>query len=69
MEPVKNNPLATALIGIITGAVCFGFVLLAHHSGLALSELTQDGLILGGMASMGVGAYGARHMPTDGGGK
>lgn len=64
MKPVKSNPVATALIGILTGVVCFAFVLLAKRAGLTLSELQADGLILGGMASMGVGAYGARYVPT-----
>jgi hypothetical protein len=31
--------------------------------GLQLADLTQEGLILGGMASAGVGIYGAKKLP------
>lgn len=63
-KPARLSPLATAVTGIVAGVICLGFALLAHRAGLPLSELTRDGLILGGMASMGVGAWGARNMPT-----
>jgi hypothetical protein len=62
----KVPPLATALVGVLTGAVCLSFAALAHHIGMPLSELTREALILGGLASMGVGAFGARLMPTKG---
>jgi hypothetical protein len=61
---MKPSPLATAAFGIVTGIICLGFVVVAHHVGLPLSDLTKEGLIVGGMASMGVGAWGARQMPT-----
>lgn len=52
------------LVAGIVGAVsCFGFVLLAHRSGLQLGETVQDGLILGGAVSAGVSIYGAKQLP------
>ena len=60
----KKAPHFAAFSGLLTGVVCLGFVLLAHRLGLQLSELLSDALIFGGLASMGVGAAGARFMPV-----
>ena len=49
--------------GLVGGVACFGFVLVAKVVGLQLSELAQEGLILGGMASAGVSIYGAKKLP------
>jgi len=62
----KATPFITAVSGIATGVICLGFVLLAKRMGLELSETVSSALILGGLASMGVGAAGARYMPTKG---
>lgn len=62
---MKPTPLATAILGVVGGVLCFVFVLAAHRIGLQLSELVSDGLILGGAASMGVGVWGAKRMPTE----
>lgn len=62
----KPSPLATAILGLAAGVIALGFVLAAHRLGLALTQTTQDGLIFGGLASMGVGAWGAFKTPTGG---
>ena len=61
---MKPSPVVTAVSGVASGVVCLAFVVLAHHVELPLSDLTKEALILGGMASMGVGAWGARKMPV-----
>jgi hypothetical protein len=60
----KLTPLATAVLGVVTGVACIGAALLAHHIGYPLSEMSREGLILGGMASLLGGVAGARFMPT-----
>lgn len=66
---MKLSPLATAIMGLIGGVLCFAFVLIAHRVGLQLTELVSDGLVVGGALSMGVSVYGARQMPTKGDGQ
>ena len=61
---MKPSPVVTLIFGVISGLMCFAFVLVAHRIGYQLSELVSDGLILGGAMSMGVGVVGARFMPT-----
>jgi uncharacterized protein YjeT (DUF2065 family) len=62
----KMTPLATALVGVLTGVVCLGFVVLAKHVGLELSDLTQEALTMGGLTALLGGVAGARFMPTKG---
>lgn len=65
----KLTPLATAIIGVATGAVCLGFAALAQKVGLELSELQREALIFGGLGSLLGGTVGARYMPTKGDGQ
>lgn len=58
------NPLATAILGIVSGVLALGFVLVAFAIGFDIDKTIEHGVILGGMASMGVGAYGALKTPT-----
>jgi hypothetical protein len=58
------GPLTTALLGVLTGVSCLGFVAIAHHIGLPLSDVAKEGLTLGGMAALLGGVVGARFMPT-----
>lgn len=66
-----NKPFKLHIVNLVAGLVgsvaCFGFVLLAKHVGLGLSELTQEGLIIGGALSAGVSIYGAKQLPGKGG--
>ena len=66
---MKLSPLATAILGIAGSVIGLGFVLVAHGIGMKLDPLVENGTIIGSMASMGVGAYGARQMPTKGDGQ
>lgn len=66
---MKLSPLATAVLGIAGAVIGLGFVLAAHAVGLKLDPLVENGTIIGSMASMGVGAWGARQMPTKGDGQ
>lgn len=65
-----NKPFKVHVLNLVAGgvgaALCFGFVLLAKHIGLQLSELTQEGLIIGGALSAGVSIYGAKQLPGKG---
>jgi hypothetical protein len=65
-KPNTTMHLINLGAGIVGAAICFGFVLLAHRAGLALSELTQEGLIVGGALSAGVSIYSAKKLPGDG---
>lgn len=60
----KLTPLATAILGVVTGVVCLGFAALAQKVGLDLSELQREALIFGGLGSLLGGTVGARFMPT-----
>lgn len=66
-KPPKAHHIKLHVINLVAGIVgalaCFGFVLVAKAVGLQLSDLTQEGLILGGMASAGVSIYGAKKLP------
>lgn len=71
-KPPKKTTLTIHLVnlvaGIIGGAACFGFVLLAHRVGLKLDGeipgigTVQNALIIGGALSLGVSIYGAKKM-------
>lgn len=69
----KLTPREAALIGVLTGVVCLGFVVVAKHVGVSLDAVipgttftTQEGLIFGGMGALLGGVWGARLMPTKG---
>ena len=60
------SPTLKFVSGLVGGVACLGFVLIAHHIELALSELLRDGLVVGGALSLGVSIYGAKQMPAKG---
>ena len=60
------SPTLKFVSGLVGGVACLGFVLIAHHIELALSELLKEGLIIGGVASLGVTVWGAKQMPAKG---
>lgn len=58
------TPLLKFISGLVGGIGCLGFVLIAHHVELPLSELLKEGLVIGGVASLGVTIWGAKQMPV-----
>lgn len=69
----RPSPLATAILGLVPGFGGLAFILAASAVGLDLSAhipgLTlsvQNGVILGSLASVGVGVWGAFKTPTGG---
>lgn len=61
---MKPSPLATAILGLAAGVLCFAFVIVAHLVKLELESIVQLGLIGGGATAMGVGWVGALKTPT-----
>jgi hypothetical protein len=66
---MKPSPLVTAAIGVVTGVICIGAAMLAHHIGFPLSELQREALMGGGLMALLGGVAGARFMPTKGDGQ
>lgn len=60
----KMTPVATALIGVLTGVVCLLIPSAAVWLGSPLADMTRQALELGGMTALVGGAVGARFMPT-----
>jgi hypothetical protein len=62
--PKKLTPLATAIIGGVTGVVCLLLPSAAAALGSPLLDATRQALELGGAAMLVGGIIGARYMPT-----
>lgn len=60
----KPSPAVTALLGVLTGVICIGSAMLAHHIGFPLSEMQREALMGGGLFALLGGVAGARFMPT-----
>lgn len=58
------SPLASALIGVVSGVLCLLFAALAHKIGMQLSETEREILIGGGGLCLVGGVVGARFMPV-----
>ena len=62
----RPSPAVVALLGLLTGVLCIGTAMLAHHIGFPMSDVAREGLTFGGVGLMLGGAAGARFMPTKG---
>lgn len=60
----KLTPLATAIIGGVTGVVCLLMPSISAAIGTPLLDATRQTLELGGAALLVGGIIGARFMPT-----
>lgn len=61
---MKPTPFQVMVSGVVTGVICIGAAMLAHHIGFPLAEWQREALMLGGLASLLGGTAGARFMPT-----
>jgi hypothetical protein len=62
--PKKLTPLATAIIGGVTGVVCLLLPSAAAALGSPLLDATRQALELGGLAALLGSVAGARFIPT-----
>lgn len=65
-KPAKLTPLATAVVGGVTGVACLLLPSIAAAIGTPLLEATRSMLELGGATLLVGGLVGARFMPTKG---
>lgn len=68
-KAAKLTPLATAIIGGVTGVACLLLPSIATAIGQPLLDSTRQALELGGAGLLLGGLFGARYMPTKGDGQ